>query len=59
LMRKFGACYAQGRPGARYFRTYVQHVTTPEDFRRVVELYFPRDGWLEKPPPHWMSMGVK
>jgi tRNA-dihydrouridine synthase B len=55
LMRKFGACYAQGRPGARYFRTYIQHVTSPEDFRRVVELYFPRDGWLERPPPHWLT----
>jgi tRNA-dihydrouridine synthase B len=55
LMRKFGACYAQGRAGARYFRTHVQQVTTPEEFRRVVELYFPREEWLENPPGHWKS----
>jgi tRNA-dihydrouridine synthase B len=59
LMRKFGACYAQGRPGARYFRTYIQQVTTPEDFRRVVELYFPRDSWLENAPPHWVGGTAK
>jgi hypothetical protein len=29
-------------------------VTTPDDFRRVVDLYFPRDGWMENPPPHWL-----
>jgi tRNA-dihydrouridine synthase B len=53
LMRKFSACYAQGRPGARYFRTYIQKVVTPDEFRDVVEKYFPRDEWLENPPPHW------
>ncbi len=53
LMRKFAACYAQGRPGARFFRAYVQHVTTPDQFREVVELYFPREGWGEHPPAHW------
>jgi tRNA-dihydrouridine synthase B len=53
LMRKFGACYAAGRPGARFFRQYVQQVTTPDEFRHVVDLYFPREGWFEKPPGHW------
>lgn len=53
LMRKFSACYAQGRPGARYFRTYIQKVVTPDEFRDVVDRYFPRDEWLANPPPHW------
>ena len=56
LMRKFAACYAQGRAGARFFRTFVQKVTTPEEFVSVVELYFPRDGWLENPPPQWKNL---
>ena len=41
LMRKFACCYAQGKPGARYFRTYVAHVSTADEFYRVVEDYFP------------------
>ncbi|MEX2120113.1 MAG: tRNA dihydrouridine synthase DusB [Pirellulales bacterium] len=41
LMRKFACCYAQGRPGAREFRTHASRVTTPADFYRVVEQYFP------------------
>jgi len=42
LMRKFACCYAQGKPGARHFRTHVAHVVTPEDFLHVVDEYFPR-----------------
>ena len=29
LMRKFACCYAQGRPGAREFRTYVATIQSP------------------------------
>jgi tRNA-dihydrouridine synthase B len=43
LMRKFACCYAQGKPGARMFRTQVAHVSTPEEFYRVVEETFPKD----------------
>lgn len=43
LMRKFACCYAQGRPGAREFRTHVARVDTPGDFHHVVATYFPRD----------------
>lgn len=42
LMRRFACCYAQGRPGAREFRTRVSHVVTPEDFAAVVNDYFPQ-----------------
>ena len=41
LMRKYACCYAQGKHGARHFRSNVANVTTPEDFYRVVEEYFP------------------
>lgn len=44
LMRKFACCYAQGRPGAREFRTRVSHVSTPREFGEVVQQYFPSDG---------------
>lgn len=43
LMRKFACCYAQGRPGAREFRTHVSRVATPGEFIGVVERYFPRE----------------
>ena len=43
LMRKFACCYAQGRPGAREFRSRVSHVNTPVEFADVVERYFPRE----------------
>jgi len=43
LMRKFACCYAQGRPGAREFRTKVSRVATPAEFNEVVETYFPRE----------------
>ncbi len=42
LMRRFACCYAQGRPGAREFRTRVSQVATPDDFSAVVNEYFPR-----------------
>jgi tRNA-dihydrouridine synthase B len=42
LMRKFACCYAQGRPGAREFRTRASHVSTPGEFRDTVARYFPR-----------------
>jgi tRNA-dihydrouridine synthase B len=43
LMRKFACCYAQGRHGARAFRTNIVHAATPEEFIDVVERYFPRE----------------
>jgi tRNA-dihydrouridine synthase B len=46
LMRKYACCYAQGKHGARHFRSHVANVSTPNDFLRVVEEYFPR---TEKP----------
>ena len=41
-MRKFACCYAQGRPGAREFRTRASRVSSPDEFRQVVAHYFPR-----------------
>jgi tRNA-dihydrouridine synthase B len=41
LMRKYASCYAQGKPGARYFRTYVSKVNTVTEFHEVVDRYFP------------------
>jgi tRNA-dihydrouridine synthase B len=43
LMRKFACCYAQGKAGARHFRTRVAHVESPEEFYQVVDETFPRD----------------
>jgi tRNA-dihydrouridine synthase B len=43
LMRKFACCYAQGRAGAREFRTKVSRVATPAEFTFIVENYFPRE----------------
>jgi tRNA-dihydrouridine synthase B len=43
LMRKYACCYAQGRPGAREFRSRVVKVSTPAEFRDVVIRIFPRD----------------
>lgn len=42
LMRKYACCYAQGRAGARQFRSFVTKVRTPEEFLQVVDRYFPR-----------------
>jgi tRNA-dihydrouridine synthase B len=43
LMRKFACCYAQGRRGAREFRSRVAKISAPAEFRAVVEHFFPRD----------------
>ena len=43
LMRKYACCYAQGRRGARQFRTHVSRVSTPVEFQQVVDQYFPTD----------------
>jgi tRNA-dihydrouridine synthase B len=43
LMRKYACCYAQGKPGARNFRSNIAHVESPERFYQVVEQDFPRD----------------
>jgi tRNA-dihydrouridine synthase B len=43
LMRKYAACYAQGRPGARAFRTHVSHAADRAEFYEVVERHFPRE----------------
>lgn len=42
LMRKYACCYAQGRHGAREFRTRVSRVSEPAEFHEIVERYFPR-----------------
>lgn len=41
LMRKYACCYAQGKYGARYFRTHVANISTADEFYRVVDEYFP------------------
>ncbi|MEM7560451.1 MAG: tRNA-dihydrouridine synthase, partial [Planctomycetota bacterium] len=41
LMRKFACCYAQGKFGARHFRSHVAKVETPEEFFSVVKEHFP------------------
>ena len=43
LMRRYACCYAQGRPGARHFRTHVARVKDAADFHRIVKEYFPTD----------------
>lgn len=43
LMRKYACCYAQGRRGARAFRSHVGHVETRQEFLDVVERFFPRE----------------
>jgi tRNA-dihydrouridine synthase B len=42
LMRKYACCYAQGRQGARDFRSKVVTVSTPQEFHMVVDRHFPR-----------------
>ncbi len=42
LMRKYACCYAQGRPGARKFRSLVANVDSPTDFLTVVADWFPQ-----------------
>jgi tRNA-dihydrouridine synthase B len=41
LMRKYAACYAQGIPGARQFRTRVNQATTRSEFLAIVDDCFP------------------
>ena len=41
LMRKYACCYAQGKHGARHFRTHVAKVSTAAEFFQVVDEYFP------------------
>ncbi len=41
LMRKYASCYAQGKYGARHFRTHIDKVKTSEEFYSVVDQYFP------------------
>ena len=43
LMRKYACCYAQGRRGARHFRTHVAKVSTQDEFNQVVNDYFPTE----------------
>jgi tRNA-dihydrouridine synthase B len=43
LMRKFGCNYAQGKTGARFFRTHVAQVRTKEEFLACVAQHFPRE----------------
>lgn len=52
LMRRYACCYAQGRFGARHFRTHVAKVSTAKEFHSIVEEYFPRD-----PEPNAQSTG--
>jgi tRNA-dihydrouridine synthase B len=41
LMRKYACCYAQGKPGARLFRTHVASVSSADEFFAVVQDFFP------------------
>lgn len=41
LMRRYACCYAQGRAGARSFRTHVAKVNTAAEFHQVVADFFP------------------
>lgn len=43
LMRKYACCYAQGKRGARHFRSHVANVSTPDEFYRVVDEFFPKE----------------
>jgi tRNA-dihydrouridine synthase B len=49
LMRKYACCYAQGRPGARNFRSLVANVTTAAEFHAVVAEHFPLTPAPERP----------
>ena len=43
LMRKYACCYAQGRRGARQFRSKAACVSSPTEFFDTVENFFPTD----------------
>ena len=47
LMRKYACCYAQGKHGARHFRTHVARVSTRQEFLAVVEEHFPQERPVE------------
>lgn len=42
LMRRYACCYGHGFRGAREFRGRVATAATPEDFRQLVETFFPQ-----------------
>jgi tRNA-dihydrouridine synthase B len=44
LMRKYACCYAQGKRGARFFRSHVAGVSTADEFYAVVQEHFPTQG---------------
>ncbi|TWU40976.1 tRNA dihydrouridine synthase DusB [Novipirellula artificiosorum] len=41
LMRKYACCYAQGKRGARHFRSHVASVSSAEEFYAIVDQHFP------------------
>ncbi len=41
LMRKYASCYAQGKPGARNFRSLIAKVGDAQEFHHVVNEHFP------------------
>ena len=41
LMRKYACCYAQGKHGARHFRSHIAKVTNAAEFDAVVQEHFP------------------
>ncbi|MEM9412671.1 MAG: tRNA dihydrouridine synthase DusB [Planctomycetota bacterium] len=43
LMRKYACCYAQGRFGARIFRTHVAKIESAREFFAVVKEHFPQE----------------
>jgi tRNA-dihydrouridine synthase B len=43
LMRKYACCYAQGKRGARFFRSHVARVSTSDEFHAVVNEHFPKE----------------
>ncbi|MEM9586405.1 MAG: tRNA dihydrouridine synthase DusB [Planctomycetota bacterium] len=43
LMRKYACCYAQGKYGARHFRSHVAKVSTADQFHQVVRDHFPAE----------------
>jgi len=43
LMRKYACCYAQGKRGARFFRTHVARVANADEFYQIVREYFPKE----------------
>ncbi len=43
LMRKYACCYAQGRAGAREFRSRIVRSQSPAEYLAIVADHFPRD----------------